>query len=394
MTRRSPGPILFVATGVHGAVGGIASANRNVLAALRRVGEETGRPVRTLVLGEPGGPDEACRGFDGRKAAFALATLASLPTAGLAVFDHVNIARPILALPRRFRPPVVVCAHGSEASRRLRPSGAAVFRSADLVLTNSGFTLQRMRAHVGRFRGVACPLGLPPQFEVTGSPPAPGGGVVKLAAADGVTRALGDQVLLLVGRMDAGEQEKGHRELLDAMPDLLARRPGAQLVFAGGGSDLAGLRREAAASPAAASIFLTGLAPKELLETLYRKAFAFVMPSRQEGFGLVYLEAMNYAKPCLACREDGGADVVADGETGVLVSPAVERGELVGALDGLLGDPDRARRLGEAGWRRLVREFSSSAHQERVAGFVRPLLAARGIRRSAASDMAARVWNA
>lgn len=372
-----PGPILFFATGVTGSVGGIASANRNVLAALRRVGEESGRSVRTLVLGEDGKDQPDYQTFGGSKGRFALAVLASLPGAGLAVFDHAHVARPILAMPRRLGPPIVVCAHGSEASRRLRPSSASVYRRADLVLTNSSFTLQRMRGSVARFRGVACPLGLPPQFDIADALPEPSSEVISLKAADGRSRLLGDQVVLLVARMDASEREKGHRELLAAMPAVLERHPGAQLVFVGDGSDLADLRALAAASPAAKGIFLTGRAPDDLLKALYGRASVFAMPSRQEGFGLVYLEAMNHAKPCIACRDDGGSDVVVEGETGLLVSRSVETDELVAALDRLLNDPALAARLGEGGWRRLVNEFSAAAHQARVIGFIRPLLQSR-----------------
>lgn len=370
-------PILFFATGVAGSVGGIASANRNVLAALKRIGEEQGRSVQTFVLGEQGEDQPDYQTFGGRKDRFALSVLASLPGAGIAVFDHVHLARPILAMPRGFGPPIVVCAHGSEASRRLRPSSARVYRRADLVLTNSSFTLERMRGAVSRFRGVACPLGLPPQFEVARARPKPSFEAVSLPAADGNMQALNQQVILLVARMDAGEREKGHRELLTAMPSLLERHPDAQLVFVGDGSDLADLRALAAASPASKSIFLTGRLPDALLTTIYGRAAVFAMPSRQEGFGLVYLEAMNHAKPCIACRDDGGSDVVVDGETGLLVSQAVDTVELVAALDRLLGDPAYAERLGEAGWRRLVDQYTAAAHQERLGGFIRPLLQPR-----------------
>lgn len=372
-----PGPILFFATGVTGSVGGIASANRNVLAALRRVGDETGRSVRTLVLGEGGDGQPDYQTFGGRKGQFALAVLAGLSRAGLVVFDHAHLARPILAMPRGLGPPIVVCAHGSEASRRLRPSSARVFRRADLVLTNSSFTLQRMRGAVARFRGAACPLGLPPQFEITDARPGPSNQDISLRAADGLSRPLNHQVVLLVARMDASEREKGHRELLAAMPAVLDRHPDAQLVFVGDGSDLAELRALAAASPAAKSIFLTGRAPDDQLRTLYGRASVFAMPSRQEGFGLVYLEAMNHAKPCIACRDDGGGEVVVEGETGLLVSQSVDIAELVGALDRLLGDPAFAARLGEGGRRRLVNEYSAAAHQARIISFIRPLLQPR-----------------
>lgn len=368
-----PGPILFFATGVSAMVGGIASANRNVLTALKAVGEDRGCDVRALVLGEDGDAS-GYRTFNGDRVRFTLAMLSGLPGAGLAVFDHVQLATPILALPRWMRPPVVVCAHGSEATWRRRPASGRVFREAELVLANSNYTLQRMRSGLGRFRGAACPLGLPPQHAVPAAPPQPSGADISLEAADGVCRPLGPRMLLLVARMDAAEREKGHRELMQAMPEIIARHPGAQLVFAGSGSDLADLRSLAASSPAASSLFLTGRASDDLLKALYGVAYAFAMPSRQEGFGLVFLEAMSYAKPCIACRDDGASDVVVDGETGILVSRGVEQAELVAALDRLLGDPALARRFGEAGWKRLRDHFSSAAHQARVSGFVGPLL--------------------
>lgn len=377
MRTPSHKPILFVATGVSGTDGGIASANRNVVAALRAVGSETGRRVRTIVLTEPVVRQPDYRAFGNNKLTFALATLTGLSRASLVVFDHVHLAPPMFALPAGLRPPIVICAHGSEGGRRIRSASIRAFQAADLVLANSGYTLGRMRAIMPPFNGVACPLGLPPQFDIADAPPPPSSVAISLTAADGRSRPLGDQVVLLVARMDASEREKGHRELLAAMPTVLERRPGAQLVFVGDGSDLAELKALAAASPAAKGIFLTGRAPDGLLKTLYGRASVFAMPSRQEGFGLVYLEAMNHAKPCIACRDDGGSDVVVEGETGLLVSRSVEINELVGALDRLLGDPALAARLGEGGWRRLVSEFSAAAHQARVIGFVRPLLQPR-----------------
>jgi phosphatidylinositol alpha-1,6-mannosyltransferase len=367
-------PILFCATGVTGIDGGIASANRNVLAALQAVGAETGRAVETLVLTEAGGEAPGYRTFAGAKGPFAIETVARMLGSGLAVFDHVRLALPILALPSFLRPPTVICAHGSEGTWRLRPSSARAYRAASLVLANSDYTLNRMRKHIERFNGVSCPLGLPPQFTPTTAPPPVSNEAMTLRAADGVERPLGDRILLLTGRMDAGEQEKGHRELLDILPDLAGRYPDVQLVLVGSGSDLSSLRAIAAASPAAAHAFLPGRVSTPELERLYRKAYAFTMPSRQEGFGLTYLEAMNQAKPCLACHDDGGADVVVDGETGILVRQPIDRSELIEAISRLLADPALARRMGEAGWRRLGQHFTSTAHQARVAGFVRSLL--------------------
>ncbi len=369
--------ILFCTTGVFDTVGGIASANRNVLAALQGLAAETGGTVETLALGEAGPGKPGYRTFRGDKIRFALASVLNGLRSDLVVFDHVQLSRPIFFLPRFLRPKVVLLAHGSEATWRLRPASATAFRHADLVLTNSHYTLRRMGDYLTRFNGAACPLGLPPQFEIQPAPPPTSTEPIVLEAADGVSRALGDKVLLLVSRLDATEREKGHRELLSVFPRVLKAFPNAQLVFVGAGSDLEPLKTIARASGLGASVFLPGRLLAGALEAMYHKAFAYVMPSRQEGFGLVYLEAMNYAKPCLACHDDGGADVVADGETGVLVAHDIDEAELLRALTGLLADPARARRLGEAGWRRLLDQFTSAAHQARVTGLIRPLLKGR-----------------
>lgn len=374
--------LALVATGVERTTGGIASANRNVLAALGAMAGERGGRIRTLALGEPARWDADYRAFGGDKPGFALATLRTMVGADLVVFDHVRLALPMLAVPPGLRPPVVICAHGSESWRRMKPGSISAFRAADLVLANSAYTLERMRARFSGFRGAACPLGLPPQFAMNATPPPAGSEAIELEAADGAVRRLGPRMLLLVGRLDPGEREKGHRELMAVMPALAERFSDVQLVFAGGGGDLPALTEAARASTAAGRIFLAGQVGVEVLAGLYRQAYAFTMPSRQEGFGLVYLEAMNFAKPCLACRDDGGAEVVADGETGVLVDQPIDLDQLLDRLAGLLADPQQARRLGEAGWRRLVAEFTSNAHQTRVASLVSPLLDAR-MRRAA-----------
>lgn len=184
--------------------------------------------------------------------------------------------------------------------------------------------------------------------------------------------------MLLVGRMHAGEGEKGQRELIAAMPRITEQVPQAQLVLVGEGSDRAALCALAAASPARAAIFLPGSISHAALRALYANCYAYVMPSRQEGFGLVYLEAMAYAKPCVACRDDGGADVVLDGETGLLLDQPVEIDDLARQLVELLSDPNRATQLGAAGNRRLLGRFTAEAYRARLERLLNPMITRRG----------------
>lgn len=91
----------------------------------------------------------------------------------------------------------------------------------------------------------------------------------------------------------------------------------------------------------------------------------FCLPSRMEGLPLVVLEAMARAKPVVASAVGGTPELVVDGETGILVPPG-DVAALADALAALLADPDRAKRMGEAGRTRVEREFSLAASTARV----------------------------
>src|SRR5436309_3307672 len=79
----------------------------------------------------------------------------------------------------------------------------------------------------------------------------------------------------------------------------------------------------------------------------YRQCSVFVLPSGQEGFGIVFLEAMRFAKPCVGGSPGGTPEIVEDGTTGFIV-PFGNEHSLEAALERLLSDADLRRRMGEA----------------------------------------------
>jgi len=362
--------IMFCATGIKTAVGGIASANTNVLAALEAISQAQGLELQVLALNESESKAKNYRAFGSRKLPFILAMLAGILRSRMMVFDHVQLALPILLIPKVLRPKIIIFAHGSESCRRIRRSSMWSYRTSDLVITNSEYTLKRMRGRFSGFNAVACPLGLPAQFAMTKSAVQEFGSVMSLDSVD-ASQELGDRILLLVARMDTTEREKGHRELLAVFPKLVQEFPECQLVFVGSGSDLPELVSIAKALPCASRVFIPGRVSSEQLEMLYKKSFAYVMPSRQEGFGLAHLEAMNYAKPCLACHDDGAAEVVVDGVTGLLVNQPIDLEELEKAIKALLANPDKTKAYGEAGWKRLAEKFTAEAYQARLKMHIR-----------------------
>ena len=149
-------------------------------------------------------------------------------------------------------------------------------------------------------------------------------------------------------------EEKGHLVLLRAAADVVRDVPGLVILCAGDGPHRASLEREAAARGLGSVVrFLGHRRDVPALITLSRLV---VLPSLAESFGFAALEAMSLGRPVVASRAGGLPEVVADGETGVLVDVGDEPG-LGRALVTLLRDPERAAALGAAG-RARARAFS------------------------------------
>jgi glycosyltransferase involved in cell wall biosynthesis len=139
--------------------------------------------------------------------------------------------------------------------------------------------------------------------------------------------------------------------LLAAMSRLGAP---ATLRVAGGGPELARLQKLARQLALGDRVEFLGHVPLARLAAEYRRADLFCLPSRQEGFGIVFLEAMAAGLPIVAARATAVEELLGDGGYAVLVPPGDETA-LAGALGRLLGDAAERRRLSEAGRRRVER---------------------------------------
>ena len=373
--------VVLAVTGICAVTGGIASANRNVLRALVELTQKRDRELCVLSLLESDADRPAdlparvrFEAYSGDKRRFSIGLLRRVATGALFCFDHVRLSVPLLPFAATGLVRTVIFAHGSEAWKRLRRGSRWALSSASLCLANSTFTLEKMRERVPGIRAAACPLGLAPDFPLASIPPAPDRERFEMVAADGAVRNLGERVLLAVARMHPDEREKGHYALLEVLPRLLRAEPDVQLVFAGPGEDRESVAAKARSLGVGASVFLPGYLAAEDLRRVYSRCYAFAMPSRQEGFGLVYLEAMSFAKPCLGCRDQGTEEVVVDGETGLLVRDPDDSEELLAALLRLLREPGQAERWGRNGFARLQQHFTAAHHQERLEERLAPLI--------------------
>jgi phosphatidylinositol alpha-1,6-mannosyltransferase len=267
-------------------------------------------------------------------------------------YTHLNLATVQAFVPRALRRPYAVFLHDVEAWTPLGPRMREVLAGASLRLANSSFTARRVvDANPGCGAVRVCPLALPPAD--VGEP-------VASPTLDATT-----QVVVIVGRMVASERYKGHDQLIEAWHDVVAAVPGARLVCVGEGDDTARLEAKVRSSGLANVVGFTGFLDEGRKRAMLESAAVMALPSRREGFGLVYLEAMAAGVPCLGSIHDAAAEVVVDGETGVLVnldSPGV----LGAALVGLLTNHAKRRRLGEAGRERYQRLFTYDAFRARL----------------------------
>jgi phosphatidylinositol alpha-1,6-mannosyltransferase len=147
----------------------------------------------------------------------------------------------------------------------------------------------------------------------------------------------GRKVLLTLGRLAPDERRKGQDQVIRALPEILASCPEAVYVVAGTGHDrdrLESLARRLGVERAVA--FVGRIAPAEIAD-YYRAADVFVMPSTQEGFGIVFLEAAACGVPLVGGNRDGSTDALADGAIGSAIDPE-NAGELAAAvLDAIAG---------------------------------------------------------
>lgn len=349
--------ILHVSSGMNEDGGGTAHLGRLIGASLRRHCARHRLTFRGLHLPALDGSvaTDGYASFGGSRSwltASVVARLAFAHRRTALYFDHIGPARSLALVPRALLPRYAIQLHGIEIWRELTRDRRRVLENATFLVANSAYTAARAQEYLpASHRLRIVPLGIEPPL-----PAGPGDPAVLDDAGAGFA--------LIVGRVAGSEAYKGHDELLAAWPGVRRRLPGARLVVAGSGSDLARLRARAEALGVAAAVCFTGQLDPATLGELYRRAALFAMPSRHEGFGLVFAEAMAAGKPCLALAGTAPAEIVVDGETGRLV-PVDDPGALTDALVELLGNPERARTMGEAGRQRYERELTAGAFERR-----------------------------
>jgi glycosyltransferase involved in cell wall biosynthesis len=179
--------------------------------------------------------------------------------------------------------------------------------------------------------------------------------------------ALDAALVLAIGRLI---EQKDHATLLRAFARVRVQHPHARLAILGWGTLEEDTRMLADELGLADAVLLPGrVEPRAWLE----RADVFAHTSRWEGFGIVLLEAMLAGLPVVATRVSAIPEIVADGQTGLLVE-AGHAEAMAAGLTELLDDPQRRRTFGQAGLARAHSEFSVARMAQRTSDVYRDAL--------------------
>lgn len=346
-------------TGCEQTDGGIAASNQNFLRAVVTFADSINAIVDVVSLHESGDarpewlmPQFRFVGARGSRLAMLWSVIMRIRRSSLIVVDHVGLTK---GWWRIVRNRLVIIGHGSEVHWRMQSFARRALARADLILTNSEFTARQIRLRIPSANVEATLLGLPPS-KSTG----------KIAGTtEGLQRwgIQSNRYLFIVGRMDKTEANKGHDALISAL--ALARDRDLRLVVAGEGTWLPELREQARSSGLEDRVIFVGRVADSTLALLYSGCLAFVLPSAQEGFGLVFVEAMSFGKPCVALNHGGAPEVVENDVSGILL--ASRRPEHIArAIDKLTMDADFTTKIGHKAKQTYLSRFTPEHAQSRV----------------------------
>lgn len=179
------------------------------------------------------------------------------------------------------------------------------------------------------------------------------------------TREKDTVTVLFVGRF---EERKGVDILLQVIPQLAAARPEVRFKLVGNSTLNSWWRdfsKKFSSEPWFSRIYVPGFVEQEELLASYRDCDIFVAPSRYESFGLIYLEAMRWGKPCIGTRVGGIPEVVSHYENGILVSPDSPE-ELSAALEKLVVDQRLRQAMGARSRELFLQKFTDEKMAHRI----------------------------
>jgi phosphatidyl-myo-inositol dimannoside synthase len=233
----------------------------------------------------------------------------------LIICGHINFSPLALLICKFLKIPYWTVAHGVEAWNIENPKLQRALHDADLILPVSGYTGDRLikEQKLNPDKIVILPNTFDQnRFQIAPKP-------TYLLQQYGLKPK--QPVILTVARLAPSERYKGYDQIIQALPQIRQIIPDVHYIIVGKGNDTARIEQLIKQLGLQDCVSLAGFIPDEQLCDYYNLCHLFAMPSKGEGFGIVYLEALACGKPVLGGNQDAAIDALCHGKLGALVNP-------------------------------------------------------------------------
>jgi len=233
----------------------------------------------------------------------------------LVISTHLNFTIAAYWLKQMANIPYWAVAHGVDAWNIERPALKTALSHADRIIAVSGYTRDRLlqEQNLDPEKVVLLPNTFDAnRFKIAPKPE-------YLLKRYGLTAD--HSIILTVARLDKSEQYKGYDQIIQALSEIRHQIPNVHYILVGKGNDSHRIMQLITQLGLQDCVTLTGFIPDQELNDHYNLCDVFAMPSKGEGFGIVYLDALACGKPTLGGNQDGAIDALCQGELGALVAP-------------------------------------------------------------------------
>ncbi len=368
---------LLVLTGAYFSSGGISAVNRLVIQSLK---DKFSLTILTLnenktdiEIGTSSfSTKHIYKGFSGSKLSFVLNLWSYILRNKYSIImcDHVNIAFGLAPFAWMRLVNYKVWLYGIEVFEP-NPSieGKIGMSLASDCLAISQFTAQNVAKRYPRLKIQVCELSIESREKAGFDLTLLNNNINdrKMISITNKPQRISGRLILHVGRMEATNRTKNQDILIKAFPKVQNIYPDAQLALLGDGENLEQIKLLANNLPGflKSNIFIPGFVNDELLQEFYQSCYLFAMPGIGEGFGLVFIEAMSYGKPCIGANSDAVPYLIKNGENGMLVDDPDSPDELAEKIIWLFDHPEEAKRMGERGRELVLSKYLFHHFKER-----------------------------
>lgn len=260
------------------------------------------------------------QGFSGNLISFVFKSLVKAKDFNQVIIGHINLAIVGWLIKRLYKnKKVILVTHGIEVWQPLHGIKKLLIKNADLILTVSNFTREKLiRVNgVNADRILLFYNTLDPYFAL------PTGFTQSLSLRNRYGMQEKDFILFTLTRLSSTEKYKGYDTVIRCIPQLISSIPALKYVIGGKWDEkekqrIDELIRELKLE---SRVIFTGFIKESEINDHFQMSDLFIMPSQGEGFGIVFIEAMVCGLPVIAGNKDGSVDALQNGELGILIDP-------------------------------------------------------------------------